>query len=73
MKNIIVSNVTYQMIAKAALGEFKGKARQTPSGMWIMPLEDDTFAAIKERVIAGETLDDTIQRIIMVGDGAAVN
>jgi len=73
MKNIIVSNVTYQMIAKAAIYPFKGDGRQTPSGMWIIPVEDETFDLLRSRQIASETLDDTVQRVLMEAAGAAKN
>lgn len=73
MKNIIVSNVTYQMLAKAAIYPFKGNARQTPSGMWIVPIEDETFELLKDHLVAGETLDDTIQLLFMEAAGAAKN
>ena len=73
MKNIIVSNVTYQMIAKAARGEFKGQGRQTPSGMWIVPVGEDVFDEIRSRQVVGETFDDTVQRVLMEAAGAAKN
>lgn len=73
MKNIIVSNTTYQMIAKVARGEFKGNARQTPSSMWIVPVEDKTFEMLLGRHMSNETFDDTVQRVIMEVTGAVEN
>lgn len=71
MKNIIVSNATYLMIEKAARDGFKGNARQTPSGMWVVPVDDNTFDLLQNRQLAGEEFDDTVQRVLIEVAGAA--
>lgn len=75
MKNIIVSNVTYQMLMRAAINPFKRDGRQTPSGMWIIPVEDETFENLQGRhyEMGNKTLDDTIQCILMEVASAAKN
>ena len=73
MKNITVSNTTYQIIMKKAGVIFKNRSRQLPSGTWIIPVEDETFEMIRYRQLAGEAFDDTVQRVLIEAGGSVGN
>lgn len=72
MKDIIISDVTYQMVARSAENPFKSDGMKLASGKWLISLKDETWDKLNRIAQPGEVFDDVIQRIInfKVGKGA---
>lgn len=72
MKDIIISGVTYQMVAKSAENPFKHDGTKLASGKWLISIKDETWDKLNRIAQPGEVFDDVIQRIInfKVGKGA---
>jgi hypothetical protein len=64
MRTIRVSDVTYRAIAELALLPFRSTATRQPDGMWLVPVEDDTYERLEAHRLLGESDDDTVQRLI---------
>ena len=64
MKLVRVSDVTYRMIAEAAILPFRFTGEQQPDGSWLVPVENDTHERLQQHRLPGESDDEAIQRII---------
>lgn len=64
MKDIIISNVTYQMIVKSAENPFRHDGVKLSSGKWLIPIGDETWDKLNRIAEPGEVFDDVIQRIV---------
>lgn len=64
MRTIRVSDATYRAIAALALLPFRSTATWQPDGAWLAPLEDDTYERLEAHRLAGESDEDTVQRLI---------
>jgi len=73
MKTIKVSDATYRAIADAAILPFRSTGNRLPDGDWLIPVEDETYERLREKRLPGETVDDTIQRMIHVHFGRPNN
>jgi hypothetical protein len=65
MKTIVVSDMTYALVANAAIAPFISTGRQLPSGQWEVPVSDDVYTVITTARIGEESIDDTIQRLLI--------
>jgi hypothetical protein len=43
---------------------FRSTATRQPDGMWLVPVEDDTYERLDAHRLAGESDEDTVQRLI---------
>lgn len=64
MRTIRVSDATYRAIAALALLPFRSTATRQPDGAWLAPLEGDTYERLEAHRLAGESDEDTVQRLI---------
>ena len=64
MRTIRVNDATYRAIAEAAIGPFRSTGRRQPDGTWLVPVADDTWAALQRERIPGESDDDAVMRVI---------
>jgi hypothetical protein len=65
MKTIVVSDVTYALVANAAIHPFISTGRQLPSGQWEVPVSDDVYTVLTAARVGEESIDDTIQRVLV--------
>jgi hypothetical protein len=71
MKTIRVSDATYRAIADAAVLPFHSTATRQPDGSWLVPVADDTWEALQQERLPGESDDDTVIRLIHRHQGRA--
>ncbi len=64
MKTIRVSDTTYRAIAEEAIMPFRSTGQRQPDGTWLVPVGDDTWAALQAERIPGERDDDAVMRLI---------
>lgn len=64
MKTIVVSDMTYALVANAAISPFISTGRQLPSGQWEVPVSNDVYDVLIVSRMGEESIDDTIQRLI---------
>lgn len=67
MKTIVVSDMTYALVANAAVKPFVSTGKQLPSGQWEVPVSDDVFEVLERLRFSNETIDDVIQRYLTTG------
>jgi len=85
MKTIRVSDVTHRAILDCAILPVCPTATRQPDGCWLVPLEDDTWEALQQQRLPGESRacpradlwsdpwDDAIQRLIHRHRGRPLN
>ena len=73
MKTIHVSDATYRTIASLAILPFNSTGARQPDGSWIFPVDDEVYERIQKHRLAGESEDDTIQRMIRHNQGRGPN
>ena len=73
MKTFHVSDATYRAIADIAVLPFHSTATHQPDGSWLVPVEDDTWEALQQQRLPGESDDDTILRVIHRFQGRPMN
>jgi len=73
MKAIRVSDVTHRAILDCAILPIRHTATRQPDGSWLVPLEDDTWEALQQQRLPGESNDDAIQRLIHRHQGQPLN
>lgn len=73
MKTIRVSDATHRAILDCAILPVRPTATRQPDGSWLVPLEDDTWEALQQQRLPGESDDDAIQRIIHRQQGRPLN
>lgn len=73
MRTLRVSDGTYRMIMSAAIAPFRSTAARQGDGSWLVPVDDEVFSEVRRRQFAGESDDDTIQRIIHCDHGPGLN
>ena len=64
MKDIIISDVTYQMIVKSAENPFRHDAKRLSSSKWLVSVKDETWDRLNNMTEPSEVFDDVIQRIV---------
>jgi len=64
MKTIRISDLSFRTLASAAEFAFKPKGRQLDDGSWLVPIEDEVLERLQQATFPGETIDDTIQRLV---------
>lgn len=73
MKTIRVSDATYRIIASLAILPFHSTGTRQPDGSWVFPVDDEVYERIQKHRLAGESEDDTIQRMIRHNHGPGPN
>ena len=73
MKTIILSDATYRALADLAILPFLSTGKRQPDGSWLVPIEDETYERIQNARLAGETDDDTLQRLIHAYRGSGLS
>ena len=73
MKTIVLSDATYRAIASLAVLPFQSTAERQAEGSWLVPIDDETYERIQTHRLAGESDDDTIQRLIHVYRGSGLS
>jgi len=63
-KTIRVGDATYRAIAEEAILPFRSTATRQADGSWLVPIEDDTWEALRRQRLPGESDDDAVMRII---------
>ncbi len=66
MKTIRISDVSFRALANAAEFAFKPQGRQLNDGSWLVPVDNDVLEWLQQATFPGETIDDTIQRLVNV-------
>ena len=64
MKTINVSDATYRAIAEEAILPFRSTATRRADGIWLVPVDDDTWDALQKERLSDESDDDTVLRVI---------
>lgn len=64
MQLIVVSDMTYALVASQAIYPFISTGRQLPSGQWEVPVSDEVYTVIMVSRMGDESIDDTIQRLL---------
>ena len=67
MMRVRVNEITYNLIRSAAEHEFVSTADRLPGGDWLVPIGEDIYERIQEVAFEGESLDDTLQRVMSAG------
>lgn len=67
MKTIVVSDMTYALVANAAIYPFISTGSQLPSGQWEVPVSDDVYDVLQRLKFENESIDDVIQRYLTTG------
>lgn len=68
MPIITISHEAQLAIRGAATNPFNQTGTQRPDGSWDVPVEQDTLDRIHEAQLAGETLSDTIIRVVLTAN-----
>jgi hypothetical protein len=64
MREIQISREVEALLRAAAIYELKPTGRRLDNGDWIIPVDDDTLAYLEQHQFEGETLNDTILRLV---------
>ena len=72
MKTIVMSDATYRAIASLAVLPFHSTGERQPDGSWLVPIDDEDYERIQSHRLAGESDDDTIQRLIHAYRGSGL-
>ena len=64
MPSIRITNETMRMIRGAAIYDFRQTGQRQADGTWLIEISEEVAARLSEAALPGETVDDTIQRII---------
>jgi hypothetical protein len=73
MPSIRITEETMAAIRRAAIYDFHQTGRRQSDGTWLVEVGDEVAARLSEAALTGETVDDTIQRIIRQHRGARPN
>lgn len=69
MPKIVVTDYTHTLIKCAAERPFHNTAKRLADGRWEIPVEQSTLDRINQVRLAGETIDDLIERIVRTQKG----
>lgn len=64
MKIIRIGDAAHRAIVDAAILPFHETAVRQPDGIWLVPLEDETWERLQQSRLPGETDDDAILRLV---------
>jgi hypothetical protein len=64
MPSVRITEETMRMIRSAAIYDFRQTGQRQADGTWLIVIDDQVAARLSEAGLPGETVDDTIQRII---------
>jgi hypothetical protein len=75
MANICIAASTKMALQRRAcdFGRYVSTGERMKDGTWLVPLDDYVFDRLKKAALDGETIDDTIQRLIRLTDGTPLN
>lgn len=65
-----VTDATAQLIRSKAAGLFKQTGRRLKDGTWDVPLSFDTYERLQKVQLDGETMNDTIFRVVTLAGHA---
>jgi hypothetical protein len=69
MIEVHISEECYQLVQVKALLPFKHEGRPSKNGGRIIPLQEETVERLSKHQMAGETLSETIFRILSFNKG----
>jgi hypothetical protein len=64
MPTIRMTEETMAAIRRAAIYDFHQTGKRQADGTWLVDVSDEVAARLEEFAHPGETIDDTVQRII---------
>lgn len=64
MPDVIITNECHQLIRSRSVGGFRNTGQQMVDGTWMIPLERSTLEAVMSYRLDGETISDTIIRVL---------
>lgn len=70
MNTIRISDVTRNLLMAQALYPWRESGTKDKDGMWTIPVDDEVIAELAKKRLAGETHDDTLQRLLQTQMGA---
>jgi len=75
VKTIDITEEAMAALRRAAVHEFVHHSVKMPGpgGMWRVPLSEDTYDRLMEKVLPGETVSDAIIRVVAVSMSAGLN
>jgi hypothetical protein len=73
MPSIRITEETMRMIRSTAIYDFRQTGQRQDDGTWLIAIGDEVAARLSEAARPGETVDDTVQRIIRQHRGARPN
>jgi hypothetical protein len=73
MPHIRISASTKMALRCRAFGRFLDTSERLPGGGWLIQIDDEVHYHLANAKIEGETIDDTIQRLIRLTDGTPLN
>lgn len=73
MKTIRISAHTHRAIAEESIMPFRSNGFRQADGTWLIQLADDTYEGLLEHQLSGETIEDTILRVIYTHRGTRPN
>jgi hypothetical protein len=63
MRRIRISDAAMTLIRAASEHEFRQTARRV-GDQWEVPLSEEVFARVRDAQLPGETIDDTLVRVV---------
>jgi hypothetical protein len=73
MPHIRISASTKMALRCRAFGRYVSTGERLADGTWLVPLDDEVHYHLERAALDGETIDDTIQRLIRLTDGTPLN
>jgi hypothetical protein len=70
---LVLTQEAVAVIRGAAHGEFRQTGHRLTDGTWSVPFRQETVDRIKARQLLGETISDTLIRIMALACGAGKN
>lgn len=64
MQEFHITNEAYALVRSKAIKPFESTGRQLADGSWMVPLSDDVIEAVERKMLEGETISDTIIRLL---------
>ena len=64
MPEIVVTNECHELVRSKAISKFRPGSRRLYDGSWVITLDIEVIQRIESYAIPGETLSDTIIRVL---------